>query len=110
MVLVFHVVFFRFEWVAGELVMSRWEPEPPWWPVTWVTMLLPLFFVAGGYGHAVSIDRMHTQGTTLARFLVNNGRRIIGPLLLFTGAVVLIATVAAWLPGEPAADALSAGR
>lgn len=101
MVLVFHVLFFQIDWVDGQVVMQRWEPGPPWWPATWVGMLLPLFFVAGGYGHAASLVRADARRDSVAWFLVNNGRRLLGPLLLFTGVVALVATVTAWLPGVP---------
>jgi hypothetical protein len=37
---------------------------PTWlYPLTWVLMIMPLFFVAGGFANTLTVDRMHRQGT-----------------------------------------------
>ncbi len=101
MVIGYHAAFFRVGVADGRLGLERWQPDPSWWPATWVLMLLPLFFVAGGYADAGSLDAAGPGRPGVARFLASRGRRVGGPLLLFTLVVGGIATALAWLPGTP---------
>lgn len=101
MVIGYHAAFFRVGVTGGQVVLERWAPESSWWPATWVLMLLPLFFVAGGYADARSLDAAPPGPAGRARFWAARGRRISGPLTLFTLVVGGAASILAWLPGAP---------
>lgn len=47
------------------------------WPITWVLLLVPLFFLVGGFANATSWQRIQRQGGSYSRFL----RRRLGGLL-----------------------------
>nr|NLI48832.1 acyltransferase family protein [Propionibacterium sp.] len=101
MVVGYHAAFFRVGVADGRLWLERWQPAPVWWPATWVLMLLPLFFVAGGYADAQSLDAARSRPSGVAGFLAARGRRVGGPLTLFVLVVGGVATALAWLPGSP---------
>lgn len=103
LVIVYHAAFFRVGVADGRLLLERWQPEASWWPATWVLMLLPLFFVAGGFADALSLDAAPAGPSGLTRFLHARGRRISGPLVVFTLVMGGVATTLAWLPGTPPA-------
>lgn len=85
-VVVYHTLFFTIGLDDGELTVARWVPSRELETVGWLVMLLPLFFIASGWGHAAA------QG-------VRGIARIAGPLLLFVTALATVSTVAAWQPG-----------
>jgi len=97
-VVVFHALLYEVRLVDGRPALVPWAPtHVPWWPLSWLLMVIPVFFIAGGYANALLVDRMRQQGTTYAHFLANRGRRLIGPLILFVTVLALASTVAAWL-------------
>jgi len=95
-VVVFHGLLFQIRIEDGRPVVTPWA-APHWlWPLTWVLMVMPLFFVAGGFAHALTVDRMRREGEGYAHYLVSRGRRLVGPAVLFVTVCALLATVAAW--------------
>jgi hypothetical protein len=71
----------------GELVGRSALPDLPWaHPLTWVVQVMPVFFFAGGYANAVSLDRQRRRGGDAAEWLINRGGRLIRP----TTALVLV--------------------
>ena len=70
------------------------------WPITWVLVLIPLFFFVGGFSNATSLTRAHARGTGSGAWV---GRRVSGlliPVLPFIGVVVAAAGLALLL-GAP---------
>lgn len=67
-------------------------------------MIIPLFFIAGGFAHALVIDRMRAQGRGYPYYLASRARRLVGPLVVFVGFATLVSTVAAW--SVPAREAI----
>lgn len=100
-VVLFHASLYRFDLQAGEPVLTLWEPEGVWRPVVWVLMFLPVFFVAGGFANATTLDRMRDRGTSLGAYLASRGR-IAGPLTFFITCLAGLATIAASIPSLPA--------
>lgn len=114
-VVVYHCLFFEVSLVGGELVVTRWIPGGGLLVAGWFVMLLPVFFVAGGFAHATASPPSSatsppssatppttpTRGAGLAHHLARRGRRLAGPLALFVTALAAVSTVAAWLPGTP---------
>ena len=97
-VVVFHALLYQVRLVDGHPELVPWAaPHWPWWPLTWLFMCIPVFFIAGGFAHALLVDRMRRDGTGYARFLANRGRRLAGPLLLFVTVLAAASTAAAWL-------------
>lgn len=83
------------------LICNRWEahtmdPGPIGWYGSWLLMVMPVFFIAGGFAHGVVIDMMHEHGTGLAHYYANRGRRLVGPTTVFVTFFAVPSTVAAW--------------
>lgn len=106
-VVVFHGLLFQVRIVDGVPAIIPWAAPRELYPLTWVLMIMPLFFVAGGFGHALTLDRMRREGATLGHFLASRGRRLVGPLLVFVGFCTLVASGAAWSGYADAAVTLS---
>lgn len=107
-VVVFHSLLYQVRLVDGRPELVPWAaPHWPWWLLTWIFMCIPVFFIAGGFAHALLVDRMHREGTGYARFLANRGRRLAGPLLLFVTVLAAASTAAAWLGRLPDAVTLT---
>ena len=82
-VVVFHTLLYRIRLTDAGLTLEPWA-APTWlYPLTWVLMIMPLFFVAGGFAHTLTVDRMHREGTSAGHYLASRGRRLIGPLVVF---------------------------
>lgn len=103
MVVLFHSLLFRVQIVDGAPIVSPWEPPPAWWPLSWLVMIMPVFFVSAGFADAIAVDHMTARGTGLARYLTSRGQRLVGPLVLFVSFVATASTIAAWGSGAVAA-------
>lgn len=78
------------------------------WPVTWILMLIPLFFFVGGFSNATSLSRAKERGASSASWV---GRRLKGmlvPVVPFV-TVVLAIVWAALLLGAPKELTLTVG-
>lgn len=106
-VVVFHGLLYQVRLVGQVPTVTPWSAPEYLYPLSWVLMIMPLFFVVGGFAHALTIDRMRASGGSYAHFLASRGRRIVGPLVLFLGVCTTLATVAAWAGWADAAITLS---
>ncbi|ROR55943.1 acyltransferase-like protein [Luteococcus japonicus] len=79
-------------WQARTMELGPWG-----WYGSWLLMVMPLFFVAGGFAHALVVDKMRQRGTGLAHYYANRGRRLIGPTTVFITFFAIPSTGAAWL-------------
>lgn len=106
-VVTFHCLLYQIVVVDGVPQVVPWAPQPhaAWWTASWIVMIIPLFFIAGGFAHALVIDRMRAQGRGYAYYLAARARRLVGPLLLFAGFATVVSTGGAWL--FAASDAVS---
>ena len=95
-VVFFHGLLYEVRLVDHTLKVTPWSAPTYLYPLTWVLMVMPLFFIAGGFGHARTIDRMRRSGASYGHFLASRGRRIVGPLVVFLSASTVLATVGAW--------------
>lgn len=95
-VVVFHCLLYRIV-PAGDWVEVRpWAPDHIWWILSWPLMIMPLFFVAGGFAHAVITDRLDARGTSFAGYLSTRAGRLAAPMLTFLLLTTPAWTVAAW--------------
>lgn len=95
-VVVFHTLLYRIVLTDAGPTLVPWA-APTWlYPWTWVFMIMPLFFVSGGFAHALTIDRMRREGTSRAHYLASRGRRLVGPLVVFVSFWAVVASLAAW--------------
>lgn len=106
-VVVFHTLLYRIRIVDGHVTLIPWAAPHALYPLTWVLMIMPLFFVAGGFGNTLTVDRMHREGTSLGHYLAGRGRRLVGPLSVFVTFCAVLATGAAWLGWLDQASTLS---
>ncbi|WP_040160936.1 acyltransferase family protein [Nigerium massiliense] len=97
MVVVFHALLYRIGLADGRPTVTPWAPPHWMWVLSWVLMCIPVFFIAGGFGHALTIDRMRRERSGYGHYLANRGRRLVGPLLVFVTVWAVVATAAAWL-------------
>lgn len=96
-VVIFHAGLWRVTHQPGRGWVARTMELGPWgWYGSWLLMAMPLFFVCGGYAHALVVDKMHARGTGLAHYLANRGRRLVGPTTVFVTIFAIPATAAAW--------------
>ena len=106
-VVVFHTLLYRIRLTDAGLTLEPWA-APTWlYPLTWVLMIMPLFFVAGGFAHTLTVDRMHREGTSAGHYLASRGRRLIGPLVVFVTFCAIGFSLAAWAGFLDAASELS---
>ena len=88
-------------WQDGELKVDNALNLQPWlWPLTWVFVLVPLFFLVGGFANYTSWTRTVSRGGGLREFA---RRRLVGlwvPVAPFL-ALVAIAVFAALQAGAP---------
>lgn len=105
-VVTFHCLLYTIVIVDGRPGVVPWAPQPhaAWWTASWFIMIIPLFFIAGGFAHALVIDRMRAQGRGYPYYLASRARRLVGPLVVFVGFATLVSTVAAW--SVPAREAI----
>lgn len=103
-----HCMLYQISLVDGRPQVTPWAPGPLWWFLSWIFMIMPTFFIAGGFAHAVSLLSTPPTRQGLARFLAQRGRRLVGPLLLFVGFLAIVSTVAAWAWDAHAAIAYAA--
>lgn len=96
-VVVFHGLLYQIRLEDGRPVVTPWAAPTFLYPLSWVLMIMPLFFVAGGFGHALVSDRARAAGSGYASYLAGRGRRLVGPVVTFVTACTALATAAAWL-------------
>lgn len=96
-VVVFHGLLYQIGLVDGRPVVTPWAAPTFLYPLSWVLMIMPLFFVAGGFSHALVVDRLRARGTGFAYYLASRGRRLVGPLVVFVTISAALASGAAWL-------------
>ncbi len=66
--------------VDGRLVIERTLLLQPWFtPVTWVALIMPLFFVVGGLVGAQAWRRAEARGVTAAEFIRGRFQRLARP-------------------------------
>lgn len=107
-VVMFHGLLYEVQDDAGRPAVVPWGPDRPWWIASWFFMIMPVFFVAGGYAHAVTSDGLVRRGQSYAHHLANRGRRLVGPLVVFLTAATLVSSVGAWTTDAARAIELSA--
>lgn len=96
-VVVFHGLLYQIRLVDGRPVVVPWAAPPVLYPLSWVLMIMPLFFVAGGFAHALVVDRARATKQRYGAYLAVRGRRLVGPVVLFVTACATLATAGAWL-------------
>lgn len=106
-VVLFHGLLYQIRLDAGVPAVVPWAPGVVWWIISWFAMVMPVFFLAGGFAHALLVDRAAREGSGYGHFLANRGRRLVGPLILFVSVAAVVATVAAWAGWAAEASAFS---
>lgn len=110
-VVVFHTRLYTVARTAGELQVAMWDPPHFLWIVSWPLMAIPMFFIAGGYGHSVNMVKASRLGTGYGYFLANRARKMLGPTTVFIGICAIAASVVAIVTNDVAeiADLSRAG-
>ena len=78
----------------GELTFGallKDQPQTHW--LTWLFQVMPIFFIVGGYAHAVSLESAKRKGTGFASWLASRLNRLVSPLLAFIVAWAGIALI-----------------
>lgn len=97
-VVTFHCLLYQLQVVDGRPQMVPWAPQPhaAWWTASWFIMIIPLFFIAGGFAHALVVDKLRAQQRGYTYYLASRAHRLVGPLLLFVGFCTVVSTAGAW--------------
>ena len=66
------------ELITGHLLKDR--PETQW--LTWLFQVMPVFFIVGGYSHAVSLQSAERKGLSYAEWLIARLTRLVVPVLV----------------------------
>lgn len=106
-VVLFHGLLYQIRLGAGGPEVVPWAPGVTWWVISWFAMVMPVFFIAGGFAHALLVDRAAREASGYGRFLANRGRRLVGPLILFVSVSAVVSTAAAWAGWAAEASAFS---
>lgn len=106
-VVFFHGLLYQIRLEDGRPVVVPWAAPTYLYPLSWILMIMPLFFVAGGFGHALVVDRLRRTGLGYPYFLASRGRRLVGPLATFVTFSALASTAAAWAGWLDAASEFS---
>lgn len=104
-VVVYHTLVYRVTLHDGRPGLDAWA-APTWlYPLTWVLMIMPLFFVAGGFAHTLTLDRIRASGgASLGYWLAGRGRRLLGPLTVFVTFCAALFSGATWAGWSEAAE------
>ncbi|MFV0451074.1 MAG: acyltransferase family protein [Propioniciclava sp.] len=94
-VVVYHGLLYRIDLTPVGVTVEPWAAPSGLYPLTWLLMILPLFFVAGGFGHSLTVDRIVSTGGNYASFLGTRAVRLVGPLRLFVTFSAVASTAAA---------------
>lgn len=76
----------------GELAFGhllKQQPQTQW--LTWLFQVMPIFFIVGGYAHAVSLESAKREGIGYASWLASRLNRLVSPLLALVIAWAVIA-------------------
>ncbi len=85
------------ELLTGHLLKER--PETQW--LTWLFQVMPVFFVVGGYSHAVSLESARRKNADYATWLIGRLARLVTPLALLLVVWALIALIMRLLDVSP---------
>ncbi len=104
-VVVYHTLVYRVTLDGGRPGLEAWA-APTWlYPFTWVLMIMPLFFVAGGFAHTLTLDRLRAAGgASIGHWLAGRGRRLLGPLTVFVTFCTALFSGATWAGWSEAAE------
>lgn len=108
-VVTFHCLLYQVVVVDGLPQVVPWAPQPhwSWWTASWFVMIIPLFFIAGGFAHALVVDKVRAEARGYTFYLASRAHRLVGPMLLFVGFSTVLSTAAAWFGPVAPSIALS---
>ncbi len=86
------------ELIPGHLLKDR--PATQW--LTWLFQVMPVFFIVGGYSHAVSLESAKRKGLGYAEWLVARLTRLVVPVLVLLVVWAGIALTMSLLGTRPA--------
>jgi len=73
----------------------------PWTrPATWILQVMPVFFVVGGFAHAVSWRSLARRGGGYADFVRARIDRLVTPALVFVAVGMAVGAAVEWSLGE----------
>ncbi len=91
-VIVGHWLIATYYYAGGELTFGhllKQRPGTHW--LTWIFQVMPIFFIVGGYAHAVSLESAKRKGLRYADWLASRLNRLVSPLLALVVAWAVIA-------------------
>lgn len=93
-------------WQDAEVVESSvLAQNPTLWPLTWLVLVIPVFFFAGGFGNVRAWRSARARGDGFAGYLDRRLHRLMTPVLVFLAIVVPVGLVVDALGGLAVAAA-----
>ena len=94
-------------WLVAELYLADDEilersnlgQVPSMWPLTWVFMVMPLFFFVGGWSNRRSWESIRANGGSYGAFLDRRVQRLLRPTLLYLALLFAAAVLIRLWPG-----------
>lgn len=87
-------------WDGTEVLESSvLSVEPSLWPLTWLVLVIPLFFFVGGFSNARSWTSTRARGEGYAAFVDRRTHRMLAPLLVLVVVVTAAGLAVAGLGG-----------
>lgn len=95
-----HWTYGRVTMVAGKVVITTSYSGMGWRIATWLLMVMPAFFIAGGFANTLIWDRCVRTGESYGAYLGLRARRLITPVIpLLTLILVLVIVLNQFSPG-----------
>lgn len=69
------------------------EDYPPLAAVTWIGMIMPMFFIAGGFAGLVTWRKLRARGATASDYIRTRTLRLLRPTMLAVAAIAVLLAV-----------------
>lgn len=96
-VVLLHWLYLRVTVVDGVMQTELALSGPVFWTLSWLLMVMPVFFLAGGYANTMVWDRRRSAGQSGAAFVADRTRRLLSPVLFLVlvtfGVISLVSAI-----------------
>lgn len=93
-------------WIGGEVTESSVLTDAPeLWPLTWLVLVIPLFFFVGGFSNARTWRSSRRRGDGYAGFVHRRLVRLLAPTLAFLAVVIPVGVLVDAAGGVGVAEA-----
>lgn len=92
-VVLLHWLYLKVSVTDGVMSTELALKGPLFWVLSWVLMVMPLFFLAGGYANTKVLDRGRARGAGALAFLAGRVRRLLSPVFFLVLVTFLVVSL-----------------